>query len=105
MKSWNEPLSREPSPEKQAMDREGGDAALTAWFSQEEVMLVRKVWRLMRAEKPHYYVVYKAFLEGNHYRGFYTDLGRQLGITPNAIKKRLCMATRWFSARCRQLMP
>jgi hypothetical protein len=86
------------------MESERPEAPLASRLSEEELALVRRTWRRMRAEKPHYYVVLKAFLEGNHYRGFYTDLGKQLGITPNAVKKRLSMATIWFSTTCKKLM-
>ncbi len=100
-KSWTEPLSREPDPGHRLCETER--TATSSRFSDAERRVISRVWRLMREQKPHYYVVLKSYVENTHYRGFYTDLSKHLGITPNAVKKRLSMAIRWFSDRYTRL--
>lgn len=76
---------------------------------------LRRIWRLMRHNKPHLYVVLKAWVEGMQlrdertqyssglYRGFYSELARRLGVSENAVKYRLKAAMQWFARRLENL--
>lgn len=78
-----------------------------------ELAVVGKVWREMRRNKPHLYVVLKSWTEllplrdeptqysSRVYRGFYAELARKLGVTENAVKHRLQSGVRWFAKRIR----
>ncbi len=120
--SWEDFLdSGAPSPFDEASDAEENEAkrkkGQDPWgFSEKDRALIRRVEREMRHEKPHYYVVFKSFLERGRLTevktddgewkfkvewGFYADLSRKLGIRDNAVKKRLTGSLGWYADRLR----
>ncbi len=104
---WNEPLSREPSPELRAIENESRPPSCSALTFDEKGVLA-SVWMRMRRRKPHLYVVLRAYTDAlelrdsrtqySHglYRGFYTDLAEKLGIDQTTVRYRLRSAIKWF---------
>lgn len=83
--------------------------------------LLKRILREMRQEKPHFHVVFNAFVkhgdiwlrsvradrfsfEYQVFHGFLAELGRKLGITPNAVKYRLRVSLGWFIQRARRII-
>ncbi len=78
--------------------------------------LLKRILREMRQEKPHFHVVFNAFIkhgdiwlrsvhadgfsfEYQVFHGFLAELGRKLDICPNAVKYRLGVSLGWFIQR------
>lgn len=71
-------------------------------LSAHEKKVVAKVLKDMRRLQPAYHRVFRLLMTrsgGRRYHGFYTDLAKQLGITPNAVKYRLRRAIEWAADR------
>ena len=104
-----ESVAREPSPEDRAIrkeERQGRELETISEVNDQKAL--KQVLRAMRREKPHFYVVFKTWCEATvlrdepnpryaHgvYRGFYSDLGRRLGIKRHSVKYRLTKAAEW----------
>ncbi len=105
---WNEPLSREPSPELRAIENESRPPSCSVLTFDEKGVLAR-VWMRMRRRKPHLYVVLRAYTDAldlrdsrtrySHglYRGFYTEQAEKLGIDQTTVRYRLRSAIKWFA--------
>ncbi len=104
---WNQPLSREPSPELRAIENESRPPSRPGLTIVEKDVLER-VWRKMKWRKPHLYFVLRAYTDAldlrdsrtqySHglYRGFYTELANKLGIDQTTVRYRLRSAIKWF---------
>ena len=78
-----------------------------------DLKALRLAKRDLRILKPHYWAVFKSFLEHGEvgwvqgqpiptaYHGFYVDMGRRLGVSPNTVKYRLQRSVQWFIKRVR----
>ncbi len=105
---WKEPVSRESSSAKRAIEKEKRESRSLALLDVEKKVLER-VWRKMRWRKPHLYVVLRAYTDAldlrdsrtrySHglYRGFYTEQAEKLGIDQTTVRYRLRSAIKWFA--------
>lgn len=105
-----EPRSREPSPVEAAIESEE-TSSVSLDLGARETKALDRVWREMRWRKPHLYRVLKAYTEAiarrdsrtqySHgvFRGFYSDLSKDMGVDESTVRYRLQVGIRWFAKR------
>ncbi len=112
MTDWQDAVqSREPDPEKLALEREEAEGRPARTLSADDEKVIEKTWRDMRLLRPDLYAVFREWARlfvlrddsttYSHgvYRGFYAEMSRRLSVTEPAVTHRLEKAKLWFARR------
>lgn len=99
-----------------SLDPDFDEQPSLSWVEAVDRKAIERVWCEMRRLKPHLYVVFRRWAQmcslrdeptqyrHGLYRGFYAEMGRQLGIDPKSVQYRLRGAQQWFARRLRSAM-
>lgn len=106
-----EPLSREASPEDEAIRNEAPPQRLD--LSSDEIRRVKRAWLNMQRFRPDLFAVFRAWVDATSlrdegtryshgvYRGWYAEQAKRLRMPESSVRSKLDTARKWFAARLR----